>query len=252
MRVTLLGTGTSMPDPERVQSGIMIQTESHVFLIDLGSGVLQRLVSSGIDITKIQHVFISHFHVDHCSDFPTFCQSMWLAGFNKTLHLYAPPQVDEWSKGVREIGYPYLLEKLDVEIHHLDEKATVMIGNCKITTTPTTHGSMDTRAFKMECSGKSIVYSSDTAPSSEIVDLAKDTDLLIHECNWLDGEYPKKVHTSPSELHEVISKATPKRVVVTHVSPQVVENWETVKSIISHGLDVDALLGEDLLALEVL
>ncbi|TXT55726.1 MAG: Ribonuclease Z [Candidatus Thorarchaeota archaeon] len=248
----MLGTGTSMPDPERVQSGIMIQTEKHTFLMDLGSGVLQRLVSSGVDITRIENVFLSHFHVDHCSDFPSFCQSMWLAGFDKTLHLHAPPQVDEWSRGVREIGYPYLLEKLDVKIHHLTEESVVHIGRCKITNIPTKHGSMDARAFKMECNTESIVYSSDTAPFEEFIEFAKGADLLIHECNWLDGEYPKEVHTSPSELHAIVKAVKPKKVVVTHVSPQVANDWDQVHAIISDGIDAEVILGEDLLALEVL
>ena len=125
MKVTLLGTGTSFPDPNRVQSGILVEAENKTFLLDVGSGVLHRLIQTGIDLKTLDSVFISHFHIDHCSDFLTLCQSLWLAGYDKTLELYAPPTMREWSRGVREIGFPYLREKVLVREVMLDENHVV-------------------------------------------------------------------------------------------------------------------------------
>ncbi|MHA2379188.1 MAG: MBL fold metallo-hydrolase [Candidatus Thorarchaeota archaeon] len=251
MKITLLGTGTSFPDPGRVQSGILVEAEKKTFLLDIGSGVLHRLIQTGIDLKKLDSVFISHFHIDHCSDFLTLCQSLWLAGYDKRLELYAPDTVREWSRGVRDIAFPYLREKLIVEETVLEENHVVQLGPVQVSTAPTTHSTMETRAFRVESRGRSVVYSSDSAPCREVTDLAKGADVLVHEVNWLDGPHPEGVHTSPSELAEIVERAEPKKVVLTHVSPEVVESQERVITIVGRRTQAEVVLGHDLMVLNI-
>jgi len=249
MKVCLLGTGTSLPDPSRVQSGVLVKAGSHNLLLDIGSGVLQRMMQSRVDLTSIDHVFISHFHIDHCSDFLSFCQSLWLLGYDKTLELYAPPSLKEWSRGIYDIAFPYLREKLLVEKRVLKERDVVHLGPVTVSTAPTMHSTLESRALKVEHNGKSIVYSSDTAPCREVIELAAGTDILIHECNWLDGNYPRGVHTSPSELADIVERTEPSRVVITHVSPEVVENERQVLATVGRRTDAEILIAEDLMEL---
>jgi ribonuclease BN (tRNA processing enzyme) len=180
MKISLLGTGTSLPDPERVQSGVLVEAGETTLLLDVGSGVLQRMTQSGVDLTSINHVFISHFHIDHCSDFLSFCQSLWLLGYDKTLELYAPPRLREWSRGIYDIAFPYLREKLLVEKTSLKEEDVIHLGSVVVSTAPTTHSTLESRAFRVEYDGKSIVYSSDTAPCREVIELATGADILIY------------------------------------------------------------------------
>ncbi|NHJ13381.1 MAG: MBL fold metallo-hydrolase [Candidatus Thorarchaeota archaeon] len=245
MKITLLGTGTSFPDPERVQSGILIETNDRTILLDIGSGVLQRLTHLKYDLTKIDAVFISHFHIDHCSDFLTLCQSLWLAGYDRSLQVYAPPNIREWSRGLRDIAFPYLLEKIGVEIHSLRENDLVYLDSLSVATCPTLHGTMQTRAFKVEEAGFKFVFSSDTAPSADVISLAKDADILVHECNWLDGNHPEGVHTSPSELAHVVEAANPSMIVLNHVSPEVVANSKKVIDTIQRRTKATVTMGED-------
>lgn len=251
MKITLLGTGTSLPDKDRVQSGILVESNGEPFLFDVGSGVLYRLNQTGIRITDLEHVFISHFHIDHCSDFLTLCQSMWLSGYDKTLSLYAPPSMREWSRGVHDIAFSYLREKILLEKRILDEEDTIYLENLTITTAPTTHSTIESRAFRFEQDGKSVVFTADTAPCKEVIDLARDVDLLIHECNWLDGNHPKGVHTSPSELTTIVEKCQPKRVVLVHVDPSVVKNQDEVISTVGRRSNSEIIMSEDLMVLDL-
>ena len=251
MKVTLLGTGTSFPDPNRVQSGILVEAENKTFLLDVGSGVLHRLIQTGIDLKTLDSVFISHFHIDHCSDFLTLCQSLWLAGYDKTLELYAPPTMREWSRGVREIGFPYLREKVLVKEVVLDENHVVPLGPVPVSTAATAHSTMETRAFRVESRGRSMVFSSDSAPCRDVTDLARGVDVLIHEVNWLDGPHPEGVHTSPIELAEIVERAEPKKVVLTHVSPEVVASQEKVIATVGRRTNAEVVLGEDLMVLNI-
>ncbi len=251
MKATLLGTGTSFPDPTRVQSGILVEIGDKRVLFDVGSGVLHRLTQLEIDLRTLDSIFLSHFHIDHCSDFLTLTQSLWLSGYDKTLNLYAPRMIREWFRGVYDVAFTYMRDKVLIEATILDEGLAVHQGDFVVSNTPTVHSTMDTRAFKIEHEGKSMVISSDTAPCREVIDLAKDCDVLIHECNWLDGTHPEGVHTSPSELAWVAEEATPERLVLTHVSPEVVANRKKVVDIVQRRTDAKVIFGEDLMVLDL-
>jgi ribonuclease BN (tRNA processing enzyme) len=249
MKVTLLGTGTSYPDSERVQSGILVDTGQTRVLFDVGSGTLHRLTQIEFDLTRLDAVFLSHFHIDHVSDFLTLCQSLWLSGYDRPLKLYAPPMVKEWSRGVHDVSFTYLREKLEIDITALKEDQVVHQGDLIVSNAPTLHSTMDTRAYKIEHKGKTLVISSDTAPCREVIELAKGCDLLVHECNWLDGPHPDGVHTSPTELSQVVEKANPKRLILTHVSPEVVAQQKKVIEIVKRRTDAEVAMGEDLMEL---
>ncbi|MHA1963842.1 MAG: MBL fold metallo-hydrolase [Candidatus Thorarchaeota archaeon] len=251
MRAVLLGTGTSYPDPSRVQSGILVEDGNHRILIDIGSGVLHRLTQLEIDIRTIDSVFISHFHIDHCSDFLPLCQSLWLSGYDKTLNLFAPPTVKEWSRGVFDVAFKYLRDKLLIKTTELNENHVIPEGNLTVIAGPTLHGNYDTRGFRVEHGEKILTYSSDTAPCRDIIDLAKGTDVLVHECNWLDGPHPEGVHTSPSELAKIAEEINPSKIVLTHISPEVDANKDKVIEIVSRRTNAEVLLGEDLMVLDL-
>jgi ribonuclease BN (tRNA processing enzyme) len=251
MKITMLGTGTSYPDPERVQSGILVESGEDKILLDIGSGVLHRLAQLGIDLRKISYVFISHFHIDHCSDFMTLCQSLWMTKSERPLKVYGPPFIHDWIRGFRETAFPYLRDKLEVQASTLNENEDIKLGETTVSNRSTIHGTMETRAFKIRAGGKTLVFSSDTAPSQELNRFAKNSDILIHECNWLDGQHPQGVHTSPSELALIVRKTTPSRVVLTHLSPEVIRSGQTVVDIVGSKHDADVRLAEDLMSFEI-
>ncbi len=251
MRVTLLGTGTSHPNADRVQSGILVETGEQSILLDVGSGVLWRLNQVGADPSSLRHVLISHFHVDHCSDLASLVQTLWMSGFNGPLKVYGPPPLEQWIESIFDGAYPYLKGKVEIETVVLESFSKATLGDVIVRTCPTVHGGLDSRAFHLTSHDSSLLYTSDTAPSNDIVSLADRVDLLIHECNWLDGDHPEGAHTSPSELREIVRRAHPRRVVLTHLSPEVVAAADRVVEIVRGGTDTQVLIGSDLMRLEL-
>ena len=158
--------------------------------------------------------------------------------------------IDDWYRGIFTVSFPYMRDRLLLEITKLDEFHAVQIGDVTITTCPTLHGSIESRAFRVEQGGKSVVYTSDTAPCPEVVELANGADVLIHECNWLDGDHPKGVHTSPSQLAEIVEQTQPKTVVLTHLAPEVVAQEKRVVDIVARRTNARVVMGRDLLVLE--
>ena len=91
-----------------------------------------------------------------------------------------------------------------------------------ITTQPVNH-TPNSLAFRVEGpSGKNFVYSGDTGFCDEIVELARDCDLLILECSFPDDE-GKEGHLTPSSAGQIAHKAQTKRLLLNHFYPEVMK-----------------------------
>jgi ribonuclease BN (tRNA processing enzyme) len=251
MKIRLLGTGTSYPDSERVQSGILIEQGERRVLFDIGSGVLHRLTQTGVNLDTINSIFISHFHIDHCSDFLAFCQSVWLSGSKRSIDVYGPPFLNEWINSLHEQTFPYLREKVIIRPHILEKNKDVVLDDLLISNIPAVHGTMESRAFRVQANGKTVIFSSDTAPFQDFNSFSQNATVLIHECNWLDGLHPSGVHTSPSELANIVEETRPANVILTHLSPEVVEREKDVVETIKGNHEISVCLGRDLMLLEI-
>jgi ribonuclease BN (tRNA processing enzyme) len=83
--------------------------------------------------------------------------------------------------------------------------------------------------FDLRKSGLSVTFSGDTVKSDNLITLAKDTDILVHEAqfslddayyhNRFPPNYLKSSHTSAEQVGEVAAAANAKHVVLSHYEP---------------------------------
>jgi ribonuclease BN (tRNA processing enzyme) len=83
--------------------------------------------------------------------------------------------------------------------------------------------------FDLKKSGVSVTFSGDTTKSDNLITLAKDTDILVHEAqfslddayyhNRFPPNYLQNSHTSAEQVGEVAATANTKHVVLSHYSP---------------------------------
>jgi ribonuclease BN (tRNA processing enzyme) len=83
--------------------------------------------------------------------------------------------------------------------------------------------------FDLVKSGISVTFSGDTTKSDNLIDLARDTDILVHEAqfslddayygNRFPPNYLQNSHTSAEQVGEVAASAGAKHVVLSHYSP---------------------------------
>ncbi|MFX0168722.1 MAG: MBL fold metallo-hydrolase [Candidatus Hodarchaeota archaeon] len=223
MEVTILGSGASILSPDRVLAGLMIEIGGDPLIFDMGAGVLHRLSCSLPELTRIEHLFLSHLHIDHCSDVVALIQSLWLMGYDKVLNVHGPKHLAVMSKAIGEI-FPYLLGKIEVKANILEPGYQAQSDNWRITTFPVNHGDFEAYGFLIEAEGKRIIYSGDTAPSSELVKYAKGADLLIHECSLPDRlKELAPNHSIPAEVGQIAAEAEVKSLVITHLYPELLE-----------------------------
>ena len=100
--------------------------------------------------------------------------------------------------------------------------------------------------------GRKIVYSGDTGPSENLVELAENADLLIHEATF-DDELTERAmddgHSTPSMAAETAKKAGVKRLVLTHISARYKDAGLLLEQ--ARKVFVNTELAEDFLRLEL-
>lgn len=90
MEITFLGTASMVPTKERNPSAVLISYGSEGILIDCGEGTQRQMKITGIKLTKITKIIITHWHGDHVLGLPGLIQSLGASDYNKTLKIYGP------------------------------------------------------------------------------------------------------------------------------------------------------------------
>ena len=92
MKVTLLGTGSPIPDANRAGASTLVQSDGATILVDCGRGVLMRTTAAGVVPPMLNAVFLTHLHSDHIVDFNDVVTTHWVMSFAPTpLPVYGPP-----------------------------------------------------------------------------------------------------------------------------------------------------------------
>jgi ribonuclease Z len=87
--LTVLGSSSALPTSERFTTAQVLKVHERFFLIDCGEGTQIQLRRFGINMSKINHIFISHLHGDHVFGLFGLFSSYNLMGRKTDLHVYA-------------------------------------------------------------------------------------------------------------------------------------------------------------------
>ena len=71
--------------------------------------------------------------------------------------------------------------------------------------------------------GKKVTYSGDTRPCEKLIELARDSDVLIHEATYEYADLDKAIehcHSTSKEAAEIAKEANVKLLALTHISPR--------------------------------
>ena len=63
--LTFLGTAASAPLPKRNLSSAIVSHDEYRFMVDCGEGTQRQLLSSGLGFRRLEHILITHPHLDH-------------------------------------------------------------------------------------------------------------------------------------------------------------------------------------------
>lgn len=95
MEVLFLGTGGSVPTPERNTSAVAIRLGPEMFLFDCGEGTQRQFMRSTFSFMKIDRIFISHLHGDHFLGLFGLVQSMNFSNRERPLEIFGPKGIGD-------------------------------------------------------------------------------------------------------------------------------------------------------------
>lgn len=106
-----LGTGGSIPMPNRALASLYIRVDGRSILLDCGEGTQIGIMRLGWGFRCIDALLLTHFHADHCSGIPGFLLALAKAGREEPLHIYGPYGLQRVIDGLRVIApqLPYHL-----------------------------------------------------------------------------------------------------------------------------------------------
>lgn len=222
LSLTVLGSCGTFPAPDRACSGYLVQIEANgnaptSLLIDVGSGSLANLQKFS-SIHDLDAVWLSHLHLDHCSD---LILAYYLAKFSakqrdRPLPVYGPPgwhdHLCRASVSERDLSDFF-------EIHELQNGTQLDLGPAKLTAIRTLH-SVETYGLRLTHNSITIGYSADTASCDAVGEIANQASLFLCEAAVPDHkrEYPPN-HLTPGEAANWAQRASASHLALTHIRP---------------------------------
>jgi len=241
MRVTVLGKSPSYTDAGGACSGYLVEEDDVRVLLDCGNGVFGKM-RKFVDYVDVDAVVLSHLHADHFLDLVPFSYAL----------IYAPRQqpvpVDRWPgtdnparpvlyapQGAAEVfrrvtgawGPEDLIEKA-FDLREYDQADLLEIGSLRVRFHQVPHFLPNTNAveFSSTNGGGRLTYGADHSPTEELIDFARDTDLLLIEATLPRPERDGvRGHITPAEAGEHARRANARRAVLVHISDELDTDW---------------------------
>jgi len=239
--LTVLGSGTTLPDPERGSAGLLVEHEGLRLLVDGGSGTLGRLARVGVTPPELAGGVYSHRHPDHSADLVPLLFTLRLTGRDRDYPIWAGEGMrgllaalegvyGSWIEGR---GWSAVVHELSLSA----PDAAALPGALRLLTRPANHGAGALHLRFEAPDGASLVFSGDTGPSEELVELARGADVLVCECA-LSAPLDDVRHLWPAAVADLVDRARPRRVLLTHLYPEV-DEAEALRIVAATGVPVE-------------
>ena len=138
--LTILGTSSALPTSSKFPTAHVLNVHERFFLIDCGEGTQMQLRRLGINLSRINHIFISHLHGDHVFGLFGLISTLSLLGRKEDLHIYSFYLLDNILKDHLKYFEPNL--PFNVVVHSVDTRLFQQVysdKNLEVFTIPLEH-----------------------------------------------------------------------------------------------------------------
>ena len=244
-QIVMLGTGTPIPDPDRMGPSLAVIVDSVPYIFDSGSGIVRRIAAAtragvkGLAIPSLQHLFITHLHSDHTLGLADLMFTPWIQGRTVPLEIYGPPGTKRLVNGIIDGNDEDIKERIsssggpkatavNPNVHEIAEGVVYKDARVTIRAFAVPHsGWKYAFGYRVETPDRTIVISGDTRESPAIAAACNGCDVLIHEVYSDSGfannvpairqTYHAQAHTSATQLGALATQANAKLLILTHI-----------------------------------
>lgn len=237
----VLGSGGPELQDKRASSSYLIWQDGQArALVDAGGGSALRFGESGAQMSQLDVILFSHFHVDHSGDFPVLIKSSWFEERKRPLPVYGPEGNDFMPSTVEFVydffgdkhgAFRYLSELLvpgeegdyKLQPHNVVGSAkpaeVFRGGGVTAQAVRVVHGGVPALAWRVEMGGKVVVFSGDTnGEAAGLPQLAANADLFVAHNAVPEGVtgVERNLHMPPSVIGQIAGEAHVKHLVLSH------------------------------------
>ena len=229
MKFIVLGSGSAVPHPARSSSAYWLETVSGTILLDFAASALHRMAQENLDWTRLDAIWISHFHLDHLGGLAPFLfatrNAPEIKSRTKALKIFGPRGLEKLIRAFDEAkNYKLFRQPFPVEIREVEPAEEFeILPDARAVALETPHTDESLAVHIRDRSGKAIVYSSDTGFTKALGAFARAVDLFVTECSYFKDK-PIEKHLELSEAMFLIRYAKPKKAMLTHFYAE----WDAV------------------------
>ena len=118
--INILGCGSALPTTRHLATSQIVDLRDKLYMIDCGEGAQLQFRKSHLKFSRLNHIFISHLHGDHCFGLLGLISTLNLLGRTAELHIHSPkgletlltPMLDFFN---RQMTYKVLFHEFDTK-----------------------------------------------------------------------------------------------------------------------------------------
>jgi ribonuclease Z len=217
LRVHVLGSGSSAPSPDRVNSSYLLDHGGNLALVDCSGSPAHEVLKRGLDLAALRHVYLTHGHVDHVYALPSLIHSLWLLGLFRATALTITGSAE--TLGIaRQLLAAFQLEDrknaVSIAWTELPAEASRPVdgpAGLEVTAFPVTHADLEAFGFRFAAT----LFTGDAIVDGNLETALHGVENLVVDCGG--GITGSPGHAGVSELSVVLRQYPQlKRVLLTH------------------------------------
>lgn len=243
MKLTALGYYGGYPYQGHGTTSYLLQEAGFNLLIDCGSNAVNNL-SRVLDPMDLDAVIISHYHHDHIADLGVLQYYWQLNSGQKKV-----PILPIYGHTQDPLNYGSLTLDGVTQGHSYSDLQPLELGPFTIEFLRTVHP-VPTYAMKIKAADKVLTYTADTDYFPELVDFAKNSDVLITDSNFASDKTGVKWHMTSTESANLAKDAQVDSLMMSHL-PQEISHEQILQEAKNVKIDGQIYLAKDELQLDI-